>query len=66
MVSLIYGIQNNKPNQNENRLIDTEKKGVAARREVSEGVDEIGKGDLEVKVSSYTINKTWGCNIQCK
>ena len=38
-------------------------KRLVASRDGGCGVGEVGKGGQNVKISSYKINKPWGCNI---
>ena len=47
--------------QNRNRLIDAEKKLVAAMG-AGRRTDEIGEGNSEVQTSSYKMNKLQECN----
>ena len=28
-------------------------------------VGEMGEGGQKVQISSYKMNKSWGCNVQC-
>ena len=46
------------------KLIDTENKSVVARGGDSD-MGKMGKGSQKVQTSSYKINKSWGCNVQC-
>ena len=46
------------------KLRDTENRLVVARgREQSVG--KMGERSQKVQISSYKINKSWGCNVQC-